>query len=155
MIEPNPTSKIELSAGGITLILRRLTEDGYPREQIEVTGVSFSAYGTPATDGTSYEPKCIWNLVALLLPEDAEKLARLAVLSRTQNLLLVDRTDRVWEPVQTRAIAPEDVAIAVEGMIGYYAQFYARITQPIKYSKSGAYRQAQIQLTETAKVPIA
>jgi hypothetical protein len=155
MITPNPTSKIELSAGSTSLILRRLTGEDYPRQRLQVTGVTFSPYGTPATDGTSYVPEFIWNMVALLLPEEVNKLDRLEVLSLTQNLLLVDRTDRVWEPVQTRAIAPEDVAIVSEGMVGYYAQFYARITQPIKYSKNGAYRQAQIQLTETAKVSIA
>jgi len=155
MITPKPTSKIELSAGSTSLILRRLTGEDYPRQRLQVTGVIFSPYGTPATDGTSYVPEFIWNMVALLLPEEVNKLDRLEVLSLSQNLLVIDRTALVWETVQTRAIAPETVAVTEDGMVGYYAQFYARITEALKPSTSGGYQRVQIQLTETNKVPVA
>lgn len=145
---------IILSAGSISLTIEQFTEFSYPREAIEVTGVTFSAWGTPATDGTSYEPKCIWNLVALLTFDEAETLARLAVLSRSQDLLLIDRLDRVWETgAPTRAIAPGTTAELKGGMVGYFAQFKARITAPLKQQHTRVYRRLTVQLTETTKVP--
>jgi len=145
---------IELYAGGMMLLLELFSEGTFPREDLEVPSVSFSAYGTPATDGTNYQVS-IWNLTVLLTAKDAEKLARMKQLSLSQNILIVDRTDRYWEPTQTRAIAPGDVAIVEDGMTGYYAQFYGRITQAIKQDKEGRMRAIQLQLTETDKVPIA
>jgi hypothetical protein len=76
-------------------------------------------------------------------------------LSESQNILIVDRTDRYWEPTQTRAIAPGDVAVVEGRNDRYYAQFYGRITQAIKQDKEGRMRAIQLQLTETDKVPIA
>jgi hypothetical protein len=145
---------IELYAGGMMLLLELFTEGTFPREDLEPTGITISPYGTPATDGTTYHMS-IWNLTVLLTEKDAEKLARMYRLSKSQNILIVDRTDRYWEPTQTRAIASGDVAVVEDGMTGYFAQFYGRITQAIKQDKEGRMRAIQLQLTETDKVPIA
>jgi hypothetical protein len=150
---------ITLSLGSISLTLgipdRPFVEGTYPRERIEAQGVSFSAYGTPATDGTSYESPHLWNLVVLLEPQDAQTLARIDAKSRAQKLdiTIVDRTDEYWElSPRTRATAPDDTEILDDGMVGYYAQFKGRFTAPIKQIAEGAYRRVSIQITETQKV---
>lgn len=146
-------SGIILSAGSTSLTINQFTEFSFPRERIETTGVTFSAWGTPATDGTSYEPKCIWNLVALLTFDEAEILARLEVLSRSRDLNLIDLCDRIWEiGTPTRRLAPGTTAIVRDGMSGYFAQFNVRITQPVKQAHVRAWRRVTLQLTETVKV---
>lgn len=147
------SGSIVLSAGSVSIELKTFTEDSFPRERLSATGVSFSAWGASATDGTSYEPKCLWNLVVLVNRAEAEALARLEVLSRTQNLRLIDTIDRIWEEsTPTRAMAPNTSAIASDGMVGYFAQFDCRMTQPIKQAIDGKDRRVTLQLTETDKV---
>lgn len=142
-----------LSAGSISIELKRFTEDSFPREFLSATGISFSAWGTPNSDGTSYAPKCLWNLVVLATRAEAEMLARLEVISRRQNLRLIDTLDRLWEVgAPTRAIAPGTTAIASDGQVGYFAQFECRMTAPIKQSADGKFRVVTLQLTETDKV---
>jgi hypothetical protein len=88
--------------------LKLFSGSTFPREQITpAIGVGFSAYGTPNTDGTSYEPKHIWNFVAIVSPADAELLDVLETIGRTENILIYDYTRRVWDTAaRSRALAP-------------------------------------------------
>ena len=145
---------ITLVGGGITLPLKLFSGSTFPREQITpAIGVGFSAYGTPNTDGTSYEPKHIWNFVAIVSPADAELLDVLETIGRTENILIYDYTRRVWDTAaRSRALAPGASEVASGSRTGYYAQFYARFTQPIKPEEQGAYLLCAVQLTETDRV---
>ena len=145
---------IVLSSDLISIELKTFTEDSFPREFLTSTGVSYSAWGAPATDGTSYEPKCLWNLVALANKAEAQKLTRLWVLSQKQNLRLIDTIDPIWEESATpaRAIAPDTEIEFVDGGISYFAQFDCRMTQPIKQAADGKLRRVTLQLTETDRV---
>ena len=145
---------ITLVGGGITLPLKLFSGSTFPREQITpAIGVGFSAYGTPNTDGTSYEPKNIWNFVAIVSPADAELLDVLETIGRTENILIYDYTRRVWDTAaRSRALAPGASEVTKGSQTGYYAQFYGRVTQPIKPEEDGAYLLCAVQLTETDRV---
>ena len=147
---------ITLVGGGITLALKLFSGTSFPREQIKAAiGVGFSAYGTPNTDGTSYEPKHIWNFVAIVSPADAELLDVLEVISRSQNILIYDYTRRVWDTAaRSRALAPGASEVVEGSQTGYHAQFYGRVTQPIKPEEDGAFLLCAVQLTETDRVPL-
>ncbi|MBD1995153.1 hypothetical protein H6G00_00735 [Leptolyngbya sp. FACHB-541] len=134
----------------------RFVEGTYPREYMESPGVSFSAYGTAAGDGASYEYTHIWNLALLCEPDVADQISRMYsafLLGGKSKIRLVDEVDLYHEPTpRTRAIAPGTEENISGGMTSYFAQFDAWFTAPPRKVQVRGWIKVALQLTEMGKV---
>lgn len=154
---------LTLTIGTLSVRFGQFLDTSYPRSVIQQATVEFSAMGTPAIQGSTFEAKHIWTVNTACDLEQRDLIEAIAYEFDAQrrsfgnhNILLYDNTAPIIERVpRTRALAPG----ATEQLLGggaytrYYAQFYAGITENPKFSKAGKKDFLTLSLTEAIRVP--
>jgi hypothetical protein len=156
---------LTLTYGGLTVTLTRFSDASWPRRRIETPELSRTAYGTPVSRGTAYEPPHLWQIAAKV----SDVRASAGVFSDLDNLeslfnrwqllggdiVLHDYTRDYSEPTpRTRAIASGGAAVTVGSMVRYPAQFNVRFSGELTLeiqSSQGSEVLATFQLIETTK----
>ncbi|MBW4648906.1 MAG: hypothetical protein KME06_09410 [Kastovskya adunca ATA6-11-RM4] len=155
---------LKLSINGLSLTINRCSDPKFPRARIQpYGGLEYSIHGTPIGDGSSFEPKFIWTITAVLLPEEALVLEAIyAEFDRQRrmppyasaDILLVDTYQQYIERLpRTRAIAPGATESLIgSSHVGYFPQFKAWMVEPPVFSALGYYRSCTLTLQESVLV---
>ncbi|WP_157816420.1 hypothetical protein [Nostoc flagelliforme] len=123
------------------------------------SAIEYSIPGAAIRTGTAYEPKYIWAINALLLPEESTILQAIYLDSELEksNILISDTTQLLVErSPRTRAIVPgaaQPSNVGASSIIAYYANFNGCMIKPPELDERGIYIAASFTLQETTKVP--
>lgn len=152
---------LTLTLAGLSVTLKDFLNNEYPRVTVQpLSAVEFSALGTPAIQGTYFEPKHLWNINAFVTKEQRDLLEAISFEFHARrralapcDILILDTTATVKErSPRSRAIVPntEQVVLAANA-IAYYSQFLAGITDGPKFTQSGRLDAVTMTLIETIK----
>lgn len=156
---------LTLSIAGLSVEFDKFLESDYPRVTVQpLSVVEFSILGTPAIQGSYFEPKFLWNFTAVCDQQQRDLLEAIAYEFHTRrrtladgDILIYDTTATLIERSRSRAIVPGTAEVKLNGETHtvYYGQFKAGLTDGPKFSKLGRYDSVSVSLTETIKVPVA
>lgn len=153
---------LTLELAGITVTFDTFINSEYSRITVQpLSQVEFSAAGTPAIQGTYFEPKFMWQFTASCDRNSRQLIEAIAheFQTRRRNLqecdiLLLDATAYITErSPRSRAIVPGGVEVSINGgsHLSYHACFKACITDGPKFSSNGRVDVLSMSLTETIR----
>lgn len=152
---------LTLELAGLSVTFSDFINSEYPRITVQpLSAVEFSALGTPAIQGTYFEPKSMWQFSAYLDRHQRQLIEALAEEFHTRrrnlqdcDILLLDTTAHITErSPRSRGIVPGGIEILTgSSHISYHAQFLAAITDGPKFSSNGIVDVLSMSLTETIR----
>lgn len=150
-------STLTLSAYSLSVVLSKFGSANRPREVIEPVSVSFTASGTPNRRGTSYYPKHLWSVDALVSADQADALQSMFDLYQASPSAITvdDLISPFTEATKTRATAAgAGSPVAVGSNTRYFARFNAEFQGALKVQELGVWRRVVFQLIETTVVGV-
>jgi len=128
---------IDLSLNSLFLSIEKITSLD-SQKVTAPTSLEYTVVGAATARGVLHQPRYLWQISALLTEPESELLRgmfmsqdRLRRLTQPCGITLVDRTQRFVQPVPvTRAIAPGDIPVTINGIVSYFAAFSVLLTPP-------------------------
>lgn len=153
---------LTIKLAGLEVTFSDFIDNNYPRITVQpLSAVEFSALGTPATQGTYFEPKFMWQFSAYLDRHQRHLIEAIAYEFHTRrrnlqdcDILLYDTTAYITErSPRTRGIVPGTSEVLINGgtHLSYHATFFCAITDNLKFSSNGIVDVLSMSLTETIR----
>ena len=157
------TTGLILTYRGLSVTIRQLTSNSWPRTRIETPEISRTAYGAATERGYFFEAPHIWAISAVLNDEGAE-LTDAGTLDAIYDLwqqnggdIVLDDYTRPYreESPRTRELASGGAVITVGDVINYPAKFNVRFQAELSRAiKNDREVIAEFTLIETTVRPI-
>lgn len=153
---------LTLSLADLEVTFSDFVDNNYPRITVQqLSAVEFSALGTPAIQGTYFEPKFMWQFQAYCDRQQRQLIEAIAFEFHTRrrnlqdcDILVLDTTAFVTErSPRSRGIVPGTSEILINSgtYLSYHAQFLGAITDGPKFSSNGRVDVLSMSLTETIR----
>ena len=142
---------------GLELNLDKYTSGTRPRSKLKIPELSHSNNGTPATDGTNYEPLHLWDITCLIDTDQRLILDRVYARFQTDKAAIVlhDYSQFFVEHgTRTRPLATGATENSATGDVYYYAQFSVWFNSEPRYGLAGGYDLVTLSFTEFQKLTI-
>lgn len=156
------TMPLTLELAGLSVTFDNFINSEYPRISVQpLSQVEFSALGTPAIQGSYFEPKFLWQFTAYCDRHQKQLIEAIAFEFHYKrrnlqdcDILVLDTTAYITErEPRSRGIVPGATEILINGGThsSYHAQFLAGITDGPKFSNNGRVDVLSMSLTETIR----
>jgi hypothetical protein len=147
------STKVVLRINGNQLDLTRLLNTGFCRSQPGTPQLRHNSYGTPVTDGLSFEPRFLFEIEALVTRQEAALLDLIFRISQhtKQPVRIYDYTRPHLEPLpRTRAIAPSSTEEnPIAGWVSYFPRYQAWFQSDPVRTVEGSFERVKCALLET------